>query len=45
MLNELVSREAARSIYNVVLSDDLTVVDHEATNRARSEKRFTMTTS
>jgi N-methylhydantoinase B len=45
VLNELVSREAARSIYNVVLSDDLTVVDHEATNRARSEKHFTMTTS
>jgi N-methylhydantoinase B len=44
VLNELVSREAARDIYNVVLSHDLTVVDHEATNRARSEKRVTITT-
>lgn len=44
VLNELVSREAARSIYSVVLSPDLAVVDHEATNRARIEKRFTMNT-
>jgi N-methylhydantoinase B len=44
VLDELVSREAARSIYDVVLSDDLATVDYDATNRARSEKRFTTTT-
>ena len=43
VLDELVSREAARSVYNVVLSADLAAVDYDATNRARSEQRFTTT--
>lgn len=40
VLDELVSEEAARNIYNVVLSADLSAVDYDATNRARSEQRF-----
>jgi N-methylhydantoinase B len=43
VLNELVSPDAARSVYHVVLSADLSI-DHEATHRARSKKRFTTTT-
>ena len=41
VLDELVSQEAARNVYNVVLSADLSVVDYDATNRALSEQRFT----
>jgi N-methylhydantoinase B len=44
VLDELVSREAARSIYDVVLSADLAAVDYDATNRVRSEKRLATTT-
>lgn len=41
VLDELVSPQAARSIYHVVLSADLAAVDYDATNRARSAKRPT----
>jgi N-methylhydantoinase B len=44
VLDELVSPQAARSIYHVVLSADLAAVDYDATNRARSAKRPTTTT-
>jgi N-methylhydantoinase B len=44
VLDELVSRQAARSVYDVVLSADLAAVDYDATNRARSQKRLTTTT-
>ena len=40
VLDELVSREVARTVYHVVLSPDLATVDYEATNRARSKKHF-----
>jgi N-methylhydantoinase B len=44
VLDELVSREAARDVYHVVLSDDLALVDNDATSRARHKKRFKTTT-
>jgi N-methylhydantoinase B len=44
VLDELVSAEAARTVYQVVLSPDLASVDYEATNRERCTKRFTRTT-
>jgi N-methylhydantoinase B len=44
VLDELVSFEAAKTIYQVVLSPDLAAVDHEATHRERCTKRFTTTT-
>jgi len=44
VLDELVSPEAARSVYQVVLSADLASIDYEATNRERCTKRFTKTT-
>jgi N-methylhydantoinase B len=40
VLDELVSREVARAVYHVLLSPDLATVDYEATNRARSKRRF-----
>ena len=44
VLDELVSLDAARTIYQVVLSPDLAAVDYEATHRQRHTKRFTTTT-
>ncbi|CCD95712.1 conserved hypothetical protein [Bradyrhizobium sp. ORS 375] len=44
VVDELVSLEAARTIYQVVLSSDLSKVDHAATLRERSKRRFTTTT-
>jgi N-methylhydantoinase B len=45
VLDELVSPEAARSVYHVVLSEDLTAVDRDATRLARRNKRFNVITS
>jgi N-methylhydantoinase B len=44
VLDELVSLEAAKTAYQVVLSPDLTSVDFEATQRERHTRRFTTTT-
>jgi N-methylhydantoinase B len=43
VLDGFVSEEAARTLYHVVLSADLAVVDYDATSQARSKKRFTAT--
>jgi N-methylhydantoinase B len=43
VLDEFVSEEAARTLYHVVLSPDLAVVDYDATSQARSKERFTTT--
>jgi N-methylhydantoinase B len=44
VLDELVSFDAAKTIYHVVLSPDLAAVDYEATHRERHTRRFTTTT-
>jgi N-methylhydantoinase B len=44
VLDELVSLDAARTVYQVILSSDLAAVDYEATHRERCTKRFTTTT-
>ena len=44
VMDELVSLDAARTIYQVVLSCDMSKVDYEATHRERSKRRFTTTT-
>jgi N-methylhydantoinase B len=44
VLDELVSLKAARTIYGVILSADLTTVDREATSIARRNSQMSVST-